>query len=171
MNQDEVLSAIKTLKIKREEVFKQVESLDVAIASLESIFGNTYNVPKVVRNEDGLGRYDKKWGYTQKVLYVLKEQQRFLHFRQIAKIILELDEVKVDKASITELAKTLSTSCQNIKKSKMIVRYQSNESKSNQSFYWGSPKWIDENGKIKEGYELIEDHSEKTNKLQGEFEL
>ncbi|MFD0796173.1 hypothetical protein ACFQZJ_01775 [Maribacter chungangensis] len=82
-------------------------------------------------------------------LEVLKQANRFLHKSEIADIIKPFNKDRSEK----QLDQRLAVELGKAKKKDILtsVKY----SKSNQSYVWGSVKWIDENKNIKQEHMYI----------------
>ena len=102
--------------------------------------------PKPDKDTSSYSYFSSEWPLVKKYLYILKTEKRFLHFREAAKILISL-EGKGDETLIT---RALSNSAREIKQEKTIVKVM-HESSQKKTF-WGSPKWLDAKGKIKDEY-------------------
>ena len=145
MQKDPIKEALKSLQLAKIELIKQLNDVTNAINSLSG-GGSTEAVPLSGSDENSIG-YDSSWSLKNKFLFLLKQESRFLHFREAAEHICQLD----GKGNPKELAGKISASCQEIK-GKTIVKYR--VTKSNQDTFWGSPKWLDDSGEIITGYEF-----------------
>lgn len=101
--------------------------------------------------------YNIKWPYPDKFVYLLKRESRFLHFREAAELISEIEGGDPGKI----LAK-LSSSTHVLKKKGIIIKHQA--SKKLRDTFWGSPKWIDEVGNIKDPYSFNQKYLYKNNR-------
>ncbi len=147
---DPIQKALKSLRIARDELEGQLIKVNNSIKELETMVGGSDE--SVVATESPsvpyANEYDSKWSSAQKFLFLLSKEQRFLHFREAAKIIINIE----GKGKEGDVASSLTTGCGSLKKKKTIVKFQ--DGKSNQNTYWGSPKWVDANGLIMPGYEF-----------------
>ncbi|WP_299675711.1 hypothetical protein [uncultured Dokdonia sp.] len=84
----------------------------------------------------------KKYSSPQKILFALKENSRFMKIREMAEYI-----CKFTNEDVNNLVTQLSRRTKLLKEKGKIVKYQHGTKKSNS--YWGSPKWLDENGDVK----------------------
>jgi len=128
-------------KLKRVEHSKQYQKSDKNVEKTKSVISsNTYN------------DYDSSWRLIHKFQYILKTESRFLHFREVAKIILELEGLKNTYEKQKELARKLSgnISIRKLKQNGNIVLKQHNNSPKKS--FWGSKKWIDTKGNILPAY-------------------
>ncbi len=114
------------------------------------IVGKTINIELNQVNDDTL-KYNKDGFLTDKFLYVLSREKRFLHFREAAECIIEIENIVGDKvALVKDLASKISSATTFLKKKGTIVKIR--PTNKNQDTFWGRPEWLDENGKILEGY-------------------
>jgi hypothetical protein len=134
-----VNEALKKLKSARVELQNQLRGIDQAIKSLEQSIA--------IQNSDSPKDYDDEWSIANKFIYLLKRENRFLHFREAAEFIVDLE----GRGDIKDIAAKLTSGTNLIKKDGTIIKYQA--SNQLQDTFWGSPKWLDEAGKIKSGHE------------------
>jgi uncharacterized protein YxeA len=99
--------------------------------------------------------YNKGWKYEVKYLFILEAENRFLHFREAAKILISLENLKDSEYDISY---ALTNAAKNIKKDGTIIKKQHDGALS--STFWGFPEWLKENGEIKAA------HKYKTDILQ-----
>jgi hypothetical protein len=140
MQKESALSeALKSLKQAEAELLAKLKPIQEAIAAIE--------VPEINAKKKGT-EYDEEWPPSTKFLFLLNKHKRFLHFREAAQMI-----AQIEGGDVAELTAKLSTGTGSIKASGQIVKFQA--SKSNIDTYWGSPKWLDKDGKIIAGHEFI----------------
>lgn len=121
-----------------------VETENLQTAPKEEIKANPNISPS-------LKYYSKEWSYRKKYIFVLKSENRFIHFREVAKIICDLDGEGVVEA----LTHTLSNTTRKLREAKKIVKVQHGTSLKNT--FWGLPEWLNQDGTIKEGHEYKTD--------------
>lgn len=109
--------------------------------------------------------YKSGWNNIDKYQFVLKTENRFLHFREAARIIIKLDG-KGDENSLTSV---LTNGARRLKKSGVIIRKQ--HGNSNTSSFWGSPKWLNKDGSIKTEHEYDVKILEKNEKAENDRSL
>tara|TARA_R110000823_G_scaffold75576_2_gene172915 strand:+ start:460 stop:1020 length:561 start_codon:yes stop_codon:yes gene_type:complete len=85
-------------------------------------------------------KYNLNWDYIQKYKFILKTENRFLHFREAARILVEIE----GKGDEKEWASLLTNSTRNLKRDGDLVKIQLGKSLT--TCFWGSPKWLDDNG-------------------------
>jgi hypothetical protein len=136
-----------------------VDELQKVRAAIKLFIGNG-SVPDIyestsktnnIESSVQLQGYSSKWTYSKKFIFFLKKEDRFMHVRQIAENI-----ANVEGGDIKRILNKLSSATFLIKKEGVIVKYQINN--QNQNTFWGFPKWLDENGEIKKGHEYSEDY-------------
>jgi hypothetical protein len=88
--------------------------------------------------------YSKAWSNKQKAAHILKVANRFLHISEINERFIELEGISINDQKAIDGIRTGLT---NLKNDMVASNYKAG--KSNQSFVWGSTKWLDENGKPK----------------------
>ena len=144
MQNKELKTTIDLLEKRKLKLAEDLKSIDNVIKSLQV---EVISEDKVNEATTGAGNkpddYDPSWTSSNKVLYFIKAKNRFLHFRELANLIGEAENL--NPKELNELSKKLSASCQAIKKNKTIVKFQAGA--GNTSIFWGGPKWLDSNGK------------------------
>jgi hypothetical protein len=154
MKNDIVKDALNSLLKAKYSLESQLKSVNHAIKSLngdEEI--KDISVLDDSANETTKGidlEYNKKWSNVDKFLYLLRKKQRFLHFREAAELIVELE----GEGKANDLASKLSSATNQLKKSKQLVKIQ--PTKRNRETFWGIPKWLDEKGKAKPEHDINE---------------
>lgn len=144
MQNKELKTAIDLLEKRKLKLAEDLKSIDNVIKSLqvEVISEDKVNEATTV-DSNKPDDYDPSWTSTNKVLYFIKAKNRFLHFRELATLI--GDAENLNPKELKKLSEKLSASCQSIKKNRTIVKFQAGA--GNTSIFWGSPKWLDSNGK------------------------
>ena len=179
MQQNNLFSdTLKHLKAVETDLVAKLENVRKTIASFE-YDGYNQEVKSEVNNKSEDQRdtsvlsdkskppyadqYDLDWGLASKFLFLLKMEDRFLHFREAGELIVRLDGEGDPKL----VGRKLSSSTLKLKKGGVIVKYQA--SQQNRDTFWGSPKWLNEDGSIKEGHgyneEYLSSNEEKANSL------
>ncbi|WP_036384462.1 hypothetical protein [Muricauda sp. MAR_2010_75] len=102
-------------------------------------------------NQKEFSYYNPSRSLIERFIFVLKAENRFLHFREAALIIRDLE----GKGDIDDLTKRLSNATRKLKKSGKLTKVQHDSSLKNT--FWGLTKWLNEDGTIKEGYEYKTD--------------
>lgn len=145
------MSFIIELKKERQSLQKRLEAIDLLLES----YGETFKaseeiVEKVIMEDYDLIKQLKKSSTPKKFLLILNDCQRFMKIREIAKII----SVQIG-GSEDDWTMKLSRTTGKLKENGEISSYRVGS--SNTGYYWGSPKWLEENGNIKKGYDYIDD--------------
>ncbi len=149
------MSFIEELKKEKTALIKRLEAVDLLLQSYGgNQSSNTEKPKKEVVVDFDLGRELKKSSTPQKFLLVLKENQRFMKIREMAKFL----EAQIG-GSEDEWVIKLSRTTGKLKKMDKIVSHKIG--KSNTNVFWGSPNWI-ENDKIKTGHEYVQDAIDKS---------
>lgn len=140
---DLLLKEEKSLMSKLEQVRNEMKkfqtSSDTAVEYIAS------NVSKPITNDLIDENQVKKYSTPQKILFALKENNRFMKIREIAEYISGLTSENVD-----ELVKQMSRRTKYLKEKDKIVKFQLGNKKANT--FWGSPKWMDNDGNIKKDH-------------------
>ena len=95
--------------------------------------------------------FNKKDSLSDKIRLAFKQEQRFLHIREVVTFI-KAHEPDSDEKT---LKRRLSTNLNRMKRNGILTNVKHNMSLLN--VFWGSINWVDENNKIKSGYEYKED--------------
>jgi hypothetical protein len=93
--------------------------------------------------------YDKRWNLVEKFLFILKDQNRFIRFREAAKLIVEMDGEGTER----DIADKLTSRTLPLKKEGKIVKIQPDG--TNVNTFWGFKKWLDQDGKAKQEHIYI----------------
>jgi hypothetical protein len=138
MNKEAVALLIK----ERDELLAKASLLNEIIAK--------YNTNDAMQDNNNiaipfLSDYNPSANLIAKVQYVLKTEDRFLHVREIASMIVNLE--KGTENDEDNYVKKLSPLLSRLKRENKIANFKIGNSNTN--IVWGSPKWIDDNGKIK----------------------
>ncbi len=105
---------------------------------------------KPIDNLENLNKV-KKYSVPQRILYALKENNRFMKIREIAKFISDITKEDEDY-----LVKQFSRRTKFLKEKNKIVKKQVGPSKINT--FWGSPNWVDSENNIKKEYKYNSDN-------------
>lgn len=148
---------IKLLRDKKDKLLLEAAKIDDAISifekyindSVSSISGNNEAVILKEETKKLPKGYDINDSLVKKLFFILNEKQRFLHNREIAEYINNLEPDN----SIEDIISKLSPILSRFKNENELVNVR--DGLSNIYVYWGSPKWLDESGKIKEEHKYI----------------
>jgi hypothetical protein len=144
MQNKELKTTIDLLEKRKLKLAEDMKSIDNVIKSLQVEVISEDKVNEATSVDDNKpDDYDPTWTSKNKVLYFIKAKNRFLHFRELATLI--GDAENLNPKELKKLSEKLSASCQSIKKNRTIVKFQAGA--GNTSIFWGSPKWLDSNGK------------------------
>ncbi|WP_298509133.1 hypothetical protein [uncultured Kordia sp.] len=126
---------------KKERLLADIKTIDETLKSLDSnsVKSEVAPVKNISKTE-----YNSKWSYSKKFVFLLKENNRFLHFREAGNMINSLENTGLTDA---ELASKLSSGTQTLKTSNTIVKHQVGTNQKN--CFWGRPNWLNEDGSIK----------------------
>lgn len=157
------IEVIRALEKQEQELKGRLKALQQTILTLKQINGVSTSDTNVFAEESSKGATSqindknkyapvlnaKTW--RDKVVAILKVENRFLHYREIADVIsLVMPDVDRDR-----LKNSISPSITFLKKEGAIVKVQDGPSLMNT--FWGSKNWLDSNGKIKPGHEYKKD--------------
>ncbi len=144
-------ATITELENLKKELLERVEHIDKTIHTLKSIsfsparsFFLTTEVGKKTNGSSKYSDYDINVTMRNKIAYILKKENRFLHVREIASILHSIEPGSTEQEYIAKLSPAISA----LKKQGAIIRVQ--VGKSNLNIFWGSKNWVDENGNPKE---------------------
>ena len=125
-----------------------VTKIKEEIPTLKEADRGRSNDPYIDILEKKFSKYSTDWNFKNKFQYILKIENRFLHFREVAKIILTLEGEDTSYESQRILARKLggNTLIRNLNKEGLIVNvlHQNSPKKS----FWGSSKWLNADGDI-----------------------
>ncbi|MFH4968439.1 hypothetical protein V8G61_09565 [Gaetbulibacter sp. M240] len=150
---------IQALLEKKERLIEELEQVNDALQSEGYNIDSNIKVDAVeIPSKDNYRGYDKSWSLSKKFVFLLKVHNRFLHFREAAEMINQIENTGLED---TELASKLSSGTQNLKSEGVIVKYQFD--KNNKNSFWGRPNWLDDQGEIIKGHEYDEKYVYKKN--------
>jgi hypothetical protein len=160
MQNDVVKNAIDSLLIAKSSLESQLKSVNHAISSLKGendikSHSGLVNSEKDTNSsifDSSDSEYKTDWSLRGKFQYLLKREQRFLHFREVADLIVKID----GSGKVGEIVAGLSSATIALKKSGQIVKYQ--PTNRNRETFWGISKWFDESGKVKPENEINEQY-------------
>lgn len=111
--------------------------------------------PIIVNNINSNSKpYDAKANMRLKALFAIKELNRFVKTKEIAEYLHE----KEPSTSVKDFMTALSNPLYFLKNENRILKIAVGT--GNSGVYWGSGKWVDENGIPKEEYKYIEEAKE-----------
>jgi hypothetical protein len=163
MQNDPVKNAIDALLLAKSALEGKLESVNNAIRSLTgNIEGEPGLAPAIVGN--GIFRikptnegYNEGWTLPAKFLFFLKREQRFLHFREAADLLIETESIEGDLEVISkQISGKMSSATKPLKAKGEIVKF--NPTKRQQDTFWGSPKWLNDKGEVKPGHEINKEY-------------
>jgi len=140
----ENIEIIRKLQEKKAALEKQIEAIDSTIKLFSTEVVPEISQP-VVTHFDG---YDPSWSWKNKIIHILKVNNRFLHIREIVDYIFKYEDLE---EPAHEIIASFRQSLSALRADNIIVRYSINNQL--RFSFWGSPNWLDENGQIKKGYE------------------
>lgn len=159
MSSSNIKDAIDVLKSKKRDLEEQLKGIELSIKVLEennrsldivkTDKSNNNVIQAITQNEKDI--YDSNMTSKMKFVYFLDKLNRFVHFREIAEMIIN-EEGK--EYNISDLASTLSSSTQSLKKKGLLVKFQAG--RDNRNTFWGKKNWLTSNGEIKPGFEFNE---------------
>lgn len=158
MENDKFKLAVEALKERREELQQEILSLNNSIRTMEgrSLVSSSPvpEVKKLNKVEHNIGSdYNEGWSLAKKFLYLLSIYKRFLHFREAAEMI---DNLENNQHDIKELTRRLSSGTQSLKAKDKIVKIKVDS--NNKNSFWGAPAWLDENNNIKKEFKYNEEY-------------
>lgn len=151
-------NTIRELEATKKQILSWADQIDATINTLKLMASfnpangysngasnDTNNSQRSNKNElpEKYKDYRRDWSTKQKLAYVLKIENHFLHIRQIAEILHSLEPSIDTKDFISKLYPAVSE----LKKVGTITKYMVGS--SNLNVFWGSPNWLGENGEPK----------------------
>jgi hypothetical protein len=146
---------IKELELLKEELLKRVNEIENTINTFKSMSTKVVTNNKVDNsdiNKSQYSDYDNNSTYRKKVACILKNEGRFLHVREIAEIISDIEKgVRPE-----EVKKKVSSAIAYFARTNQIVKLKIGTSNINS--FWGKDIWLDEKNNPKSGRELNESY-------------
>jgi hypothetical protein len=151
MNTDNIIYELEKLK---EELSAKIGQIESTISLIKTMPSSTTSVPNNIESfyqnpklKKDYSSYNKNDSFRNKVAIILRTEQRFLHVREMAEIMHELEPDKNVALLTRKISPVLSFLGKNNSVTKIKV------GKSNINSFWGSNSWLDKNGTPKSGYE------------------
>ena len=144
---------IQSLKLQEKELQQELEYVRKLIQKNQNEL-NIIGEPASANGNDmplDLGSqivYNPNWSNLRKAHYFLQREGRFLHIREMSEMAHECEH----NIGVAVFTRKFSSALANLKRQGKVVSYQ--HDKSLRNVFWGSPTWLDENKKIKRGYEF-----------------
>jgi hypothetical protein len=164
MSKENTISDLEQLK---KELLDRVKQVDITINTLRTI-SMSGSIDPVIDLSTSISNdykdYDINASFRNKIAYVLNMKGRFLHVREIAKILHDIEP----KNSIEDLIKKISPAISSLGQAGTIVKIKSG--KSNINTFWGSKSWLDDNNKPKEGREYDNSYTIKASNSEIKIE-
>lgn len=141
------MDIIHELLIKeKDSLLKKLDKVNKALKQFQSSEeGSTLSVIPTVTDNKNLALEIKEATDSTRLLLVLKEHQRFMKIKEMGEFIHSI--AGGDKKNWIV---KLSRKTKGLRELNKIVKVQVGKELRNS--FWGSPSWLDKNGKIKEGY-------------------
>ena len=164
-----VLDTIKVLEDQRDEWLKKVSAIENTIEILKQSLGyaaqTSFNGNGVVGGGvmGKVEKYDVNSSFKSKVMFLLKAEQRFLHIREMVAMAHSMEPTISEEDFLKKLSPVLST----LKKEGQLTNVTSGRSLRNT--FWGSPKWLDTDGKIINGHEYLPEFLFEPGKVEYEI--
>ena len=148
------MSLIIELQKEKEQLLKRIEAIDLLMSQYS--VNTSESVKELPKRKDGTSINDlQKASTPQKLLLTLKEHQRFMKIREIAKYLFSKLGGNED-----DWVKKLSRTTGKLKQAGKITIYQVGKSRKN--VFWGSPNWLENNGNIISKYKYNESSVDKS---------
>jgi hypothetical protein len=96
--------------------------------------------------------YNKNATLKNKVAFIIKRENRFIHVREISKLIHDIDPF----APVDDIVKKLSPIMSSLQTKDIIVKIKTGS--ANINTFWGSKNWLDENGNPIPGHEYNKEY-------------
>jgi len=155
-------STILDLEKLKTELLERVRQIDITINTIRTLsIGGSVTLSPVLGTDvsNRYKDYDPKASFRTKIGYVITKEGRFLHVREIAKVIHDIEP----STSIKDLTKKISPAVSHLRRTGKIVKFK--VGKSNVNSFWGSKSWLDDNGKPKEGREYNDEYIVKASDI------
>jgi hypothetical protein len=155
----ENIEIISKLKKDLELLAKRINALEILFEYSNETDHPSSDTKPTTRTK--YGDYDVAWSLKRKFVYLLKANNRFLHFREAAKMIIEKEGLNIKAGG---LASKLSAATSLLKKEKKIVKVVIDN--QNQNTFWGIPDWLNDDTSIKTGHEYNKDYVSRRKELK-----
>lgn len=165
------LQQLRLLEMERRQLLRKLDAVDKAIFAYGNIkeenkqsFPVQYNKEAAAEAEQLLQKYhdyNPVQSTRNKVLHIIKRENRFLHAREIARIACKLDE----EVSTTTVIKKVSPALSILKRMPGSPVISIEIFHSHFNTFWGCREWLTEDGKIREDFMYHAAEIKKTRKI------
>ncbi|MEQ8553290.1 MAG: hypothetical protein RIC06_23025 [Cyclobacteriaceae bacterium] len=133
------------LRKEKESLKKRLEAIDVLLSSydIREEEETETNVSKAQSNNGSDSSFPAEASYLEKVLYVIKRENRFLHNNEIYNVLKQYDD-KEEQHLKRRISAVLSHAKKDVDN---LTNYRVGNSIKNT--FWGSKDWLDNNGEIR----------------------
>lgn len=138
------ITTIQDLENLKGELLERIKQVDITIDTLKSmsrssdlVFSNNVKFNENKALITGYEKFDTNTLFRNKVMFVIKQEDRFIHAREIAEILNKIEPNEED------VIKKVSAALSLLKQKELIVKIKINN--ANVNTFWGSKKWLDEN--------------------------
>jgi hypothetical protein len=171
MNLDRTKIALDTAVEEENELKKELAHVQAYIKRLRFKLGEKLNENSI--SDEVEGQYveeakklisdstDVPDGYmtnlslVKKFILLLKFHKRFLHFKEVADMIIEIEPNIPNQKKLAAKLSAVTSKLKGVH----IEKYQ--EGNDNRQTYWGIKEWLDDNGNIKPGHEYTEGYGRR----------
>ena len=139
-------SLIEDLLRQKNEALKRVSDIDIALNALGYKEGTIENTKTInsINASMVVQKIKRKATWDTKIQEVFKHYNRFLHKREIVSYIIENFDNEGKELKFIE--NNVSGALLRLKEEDKIYKFEYNS--HNRNVFWGSKKWVDEEGKI-----------------------
>ena len=156
----DINATIAGLRRIKTELLDRVENIDKTINTLESLSHISLPVAQRANSDilsddpiimpNNYADYDESKSLKNKILHILKKENRFLHVREIASVM-NRHEPKVSLKEWTGKISAVTSVLRNQRRiTKILI------GKSNINTFWGAENWLDEKGNAKKEHSYDE---------------
>lgn len=155
------ITTIQDLENLKGELLERIKQVDITIDTLKSmsrssdlVFGNNvkYNENKALLS--GYEKFDTTTTFRNKVMFIIKQEDRFIHAREISGILNNLEP------SDEDVVRKVSAALSLLKQKDLIGKIKINN--ANVNTFWGSKKWLDESGNPLDGHDYNKEYITKS---------
>jgi hypothetical protein len=136
---------IEELERVKEELLEKAKHIDITINTLKTMSFNSdnklnekmINEKQLINKVEGYEDFDSTMSFRNKVMFIIKKENRFVHSREISEILKKIEPTDED------LTRKVSVALSYFRQKNAISKIKIGN--SNINTFWGSDKWLDEN--------------------------
>jgi hypothetical protein len=154
---------LKILEQEKEQLLVKLSFIEQSIFTVKRYTANALSVDEAGKDKEAVDYswlkknmadtdryfyYDRRQPSKIKVLMIIKTEKRFLHVREIARVMLQLEGV----SDVQSLLKKISPALSILKRNEVSSVTSVQVGSSHLNTFWGCKEWLSNDGQIEKAY-------------------